>query len=138
VTRDEQLSVRRQCLLLGVNRSSLYYQPVADSDEKLQLMRKVDELHLKHPFYGSRKIAATLKNSGPAVNRKRIQRVMRKMGVESIAPKPNTSKPCPEHTVFPYLLRHRTIERVNDVWAADVTYIPMAHGSWLWLSGRNH
>lgn len=128
MTRDEQLSLRRQCLLLGVNRSSLYYQPVADSDEELQLMRKVDELHLKHPFYGSRKIAATLKSSGPAVNRKRVQRVMRKMGVESIAPKPNTSKPCPEHTVFPYLLRHRTIERVNDVWAADITYIPMAHG----------
>jgi putative transposase len=129
VSRDEQLSVRRQCLLLGVNRSSLYHQPVADSDEELQLMRKVDELHRKHPFYGSWRIAATLKSSGPAVNRKRIQRVMRKMGVESIAPKPNTSKPCPEHIVFPCLLRHRVVERVNDIWAADITYIPMAHGS---------
>ena len=91
-------------------------------------MRQIDELHLKYPFYGSRKITCALKATGQAVNRKRVQRLMRKIGVESIAPKPNTSKPAPEHTVFPYLLRHRTIERINDVWAADITYIPMAHG----------
>jgi len=128
VTRDEKLSLRRQCLLLGVNRSSLYYAPISDSDEELDLMRQIDEIHLKHPFYGSRKIAIVLGSRGPRVNRKRVQRLMRKIGIESIAPKPNTSQLAPENPIYPYLLRHRKIERVGEVWAADLTYIPMAHG----------
>lgn len=91
-------------------------------------MRRMDELHLEHPFFGSRMLAWTLKQEGELVNRKRVQRLMRVMGLESVAPKPNTSKPAPEHPVFPYLLRNTKVSRVNQVWAADITYIPMAHG----------
>jgi len=128
VSADESMSLRRQCELLGVNRSSLYYQPVAPDDEELALMRRIDELHLKYPFFGSRMMSATLKAEGRIVNRKRTQRLMRLMGLESVAPKPNTSKPAPEHPRYPYLLRGLKICRVNQVWAADITYIPMARG----------
>ncbi len=128
VTRDELLSVRRQCQILGVTRSSLYYKPVAESEEEISLMHEIDKLHLKYPFYGSRKIRVALRAANRVVNRKRVQRLMRKMGLESIAPKPNTSRPTPEHPVFPYLLRNMRIDRVNQVWASDITYIPMAHG----------
>lgn len=121
-------SMRRQCELLGVNRSSLYYEAVEPGEEEIELMRRMDELHLKHPFFGSRMMARTLKGPGFTVNRKRVQRLMRVMGLESIAPKPNTSKPAPEHVVYPYLLRNLKVSRVNQVWAADLTYIPMAHG----------
>lgn len=121
-------SMRRQCELLGVNRSSLYYKPVEPDAEELALMRRMDELHLKHPFFGSRMMTQTLKQQGEDINRKRVQRLMRLMGLESVAPKPNTSKPAPEHPVYPYLLRNLAITRVNQVWAADITYIPMAHG----------
>lgn len=121
-------SMRRQCELLGVNRSSLYYEPVTPDAEQLALMRRMDELHLKHPSFGSRMLTQMLKRQGYVINRKRVQRLMRLMGLESIAPKPNTSKPSPEHPVFPYLLRNLTVCRVNQVWAADITYIPMAHG----------
>jgi putative transposase len=122
------VSMRRQCELLGVNRSSLYYEPVEPDAEELAMMRRIDELHLKHPFYGSRKITQTLKAEGVEVNRKRIQRLMRLMGLESTAPKPNTSKPAPENPVYPYLLRDLQVSRINQVWAADITYIPMARG----------
>jgi putative transposase len=122
------LPMRRQCELLGVSRSSLYYVPVEPDAEELGLMRLIDELHLRYPFYGSRKIARTLKGQGWEVNRKRIQRLMRLMDIESSAPKPRTSKPAPEHPVYPYLLRKLKIDRVNQVWAADITYIPMARG----------
>jgi putative transposase len=122
------LSMRRQCELLGVNRSSLYYEPVEPDAEELALMRRIDELHLKRPFFGSRMMTQTLKADGVAVNRKRVQRLMRLMGLESIAPKPNTSKPAPEHVVYPYLLGNLKVSRVNQVWAADITYIPMARG----------
>ena len=122
------LSMRWQCELLGVNRSSLYYEPVEPDGEQLALMRRMDELHLKHPFFGSRMMTQILKAEGSAVNRKRVQRLMRLMGLESTAPKPNTSKPAPEHTVYPYLLRNLTVSRINQVWAADITYIPMARG----------
>lgn len=121
-------SMRRQCELLGVNRSSLYYEPVEPDAEQLALMRRMDELHLKHPFFGSRMMTQTLKGEGLTVNRKRVQRLMRLMGLESIAPKPNTSKPAPEHAVYPYLLRNLTICRIDQVWATDITYIPMARG----------
>lgn len=128
VTPHDSLSMRRQCVLLGVNRSSIYYAPVEPDAETLGLMRQMDALHLKYPFFGSRMMTRTLKNKGHDINRKRVQRLMRLMGLESTAPKPNTSKPAPEHPVFPYLLRNLTVSRVNQVWAADVTYVPMAHG----------
>jgi putative transposase len=120
--------MRRQCELLGVSRSSLYYEPVTPDAEELALMRRLDELHLKQPAFGSRMMAQTLKQQGEMINRKRVQRLMRLMGLESLAPKPNTSKAAPEHPVFPYLLRKLTVCRVNQVWAADITYIPMARG----------
>jgi len=120
--------MRRQCELLGVNRSSLYYEPVAPDAEELALMRRMDELHLEHPAFGSRMMTQTLKGEGEDINRKRTQRLMRLMGLESVAPKPNTSKPAPEHAVFPYLLRNTKVSRVNQVWAADITHIPLAHG----------
>ena len=123
-----EISMRRQCELLGVSRSSLYYEPVEPNSEELALMRRLDELHLEHPFFGSRLMTRTLKAEGFEVNRKRIQRLIRVMGLESVAPKPNTSKPAPEHPVYPYLLRNLKISRVNQVWASDITYIPMARG----------
>jgi putative transposase len=122
------VSMRRQCELLGVSRSSLYYEPVEPDAEELALMRRLDELHLEHPWFGSRMMTRTLKAEGIQVNRKRVQRLMRLMGLESIAPKPNTSKPAPEHPVYPYLLRKLTVSRINQVWASDITYIPMARG----------
>jgi len=128
VEHDPSLSMRRQCELLGVNRSSLYYEPVATDPEELELMRRIDELHMKHPFYGSRKIAQELSRVGDPINRKHVQRLMRVMGIESVAPKPRTSEPAPEHPIYPYLLRNIEICRANQVWAADITYIPMAHG----------
>jgi len=121
------LSMRRQCELLGVSRSSLYYQPIGQDPEELALMRRMDEIHLEHPFFGSRVMRQILKAEGQTVNRKRVQRMMRKMGLESLAPKPRTSKPAPEHPVFPYLLRKLKVTKVNQVWAADITYIPLPH-----------
>lgn len=120
--------MRRQCELLNVSRSGLYYEPVPTSEDELALMRRIDELHLKHPFFGSRMIAQVLSAQGAAVNRKCVQRIMRVMGIESMAPKPRTSLPAPEHPKFPYLLRGLKIARVNQVWAADITYIPLALG----------
>lgn len=128
VEPDARLSMRRQCELLGVNRSSLYYQPTEPDAEALELMRRMDELHLQHPFFGRRMMTQTLKAEGRIINHKRVQRLMRVMGLESVAPKPNTSRPAPEHAVFPYLLRNLKVSRVNQVWAADITYIPMARG----------
>jgi len=122
------VSIRRQCELLSVSRSSVYYEPVEPDAQELVLMRRIDEMHLKYPFFGSRKVAQTLRNEGTVTNRKRVQRLMRLMGLESVAPKPNTSKPAPEHPVYPYLLRGLAITRPNQVWATDITYIPMAHG----------
>jgi putative transposase len=122
------LSVRRQCELLRISRSGLYYEPEPTSPEELALMRRIDELHLKHPYYGSRLLAVTLRNEGRDVNRKRVQRLMRLMGIESMAPKPKTSEPHPEHVRYPYLLRGLAICRPNQVWATDITYIPMKAG----------
>ncbi len=124
----ESLSIRRQCEVLRLNRSSVYYESVRPTEEDLALMRRIDELHLKYPFFGSRRIARELREVGLAANRKRIQRLMRIMDIEVIAPKPNTSKPAPDHPVYPYLLRTLSICRVNQVWASDITYIPLAHG----------
>jgi putative transposase len=123
-----ELSIRRQCELLGISRSGLYYEPVATSAEELALMRRIDELHLEHPFYGSRKLAQVLSTEGRATNRKCVQRLMRVMGFEAMAPKPNTSRAAPEHPTYPYLLRHLKITRINQVWATDITCIPLTQG----------
>jgi putative transposase len=125
---DNEMSIRRQCELLRVGRSGLYYEPVPTDAEEFELMRRIDELHLKYPFYGSRSLARELRKEGREVNRKRVQRLMRLMDLVAMAPKPKTSKPAPEHPVFPYLLRGVDVCRVNQVWAADVTYIPLARG----------
>lgn len=125
---QEHVSLRRQCELLAISRSGLYYEPVGTSAEELALMRRIDEIHLKRPFYGARKLCQALRIEGETINRKRMQRLMRVMGLESVAPKPSTSEPHPEDPTFPYLLRKLEICRSNQVWAADITYIPMAHG----------
>lgn len=136
------ISMRRQCELLQVCRASVYYEPVATSPEQLALMRRIDELHLKYPFYGSRKLTRCLKGEGKDVNRKQVQRLMRLMDIEGIAPKANTSRPAPAHPTYPYLLRNVKVCRVDQVWCTDVTYIPMAHGFVYlvaimdWYSGR--
>lgn len=129
VTSDKALPpTRRQCELLRVSRSSVYYDPVLVSDEQLLLMRRIDELHLDKPFYGSRMMTQVLKGEGHDVNRKRVQRLMRLMAIESVAPKPNTSRSSSEHVKYPYLLRNLKIYRPNQVWATDITYIPLAKG----------
>jgi putative transposase len=123
------LSIRRQCELLAVSRSGWYYAPASTSSEELDLMRRIDELHLQFPFYGSRKMRQQLEAQGRRVNRKRVQRLMRKMGLQVLAPQPpTTSQPAPEHVHYPYLLRGLKVTRVNQVWASDLTYIPLAHG----------
>jgi len=129
IDRDHpELSLVRQCSLLGISRSSLYYQPAPVSGEDLELMALLDRQYLKTPFYGSRKMTAWLRSQGYQVNRKRVQRLMQVMGLQAIYRRPNTSKPAPEHKVYPYLLKGLEINRVNQVWTADITYIPMARG----------
>jgi putative transposase len=125
---DPVLPVTAQCRLLKVARSTLYYRPVPVSVDDLAVMRRMDELHLAWPFYGSRRMAAALRRDGWEVNRKRAKRLMRVMAIEAIYQKPNTSKGHPDHKVYPYLLRGLTIDRPNQVWCADITYIPMAKG----------
>jgi putative transposase len=122
------LSVRRQCELLGLSRSSLYYEPAGESAEDLRLMRKIDEQYTACPFYGSRRMTAWLVTQGEEVNRKRVQRLMRTMGLEAIYPKPRTSTPGKGHKIYPYLLREVTVERADQVWSADITYVPMTTG----------
>ena len=122
------LSVRRQCALLNLARSGVYRpKPVIGADD-LALMRRIDELHLELPFYGSRRMTFELNKEGRGVNRKRVQRLMRVMGIEALVPRPGTSKPAPGHKIYPYLLRGLAIAEPNHVWAADITYIPMARG----------
>ena len=128
IDRTHSLPVTRQCQLLNLNRSTVYYQPMGVSDEDLKLMRLIDEIHLKRPFYGSRRIRDDLQDLGYPVNRKRVQRLMRKMGIMALYPKVNTSRPGKGHKIYPYLLRGLTIDRPNQVWATDLTYIPMAKG----------
>jgi putative transposase len=122
------LSVRRQCALLGLARSGVYRQPTAPDPEELALMRRIDEQYLATPFYGSRRMTAALRLAGRQVNRKRVQRLMRLMGLKALGPKPKTSRPSAQHWVYPYLLRGLAIDRPNQVWAADISYIPMARG----------
>ncbi|MFQ6031227.1 MAG: IS3 family transposase [Dehalococcoidia bacterium] len=122
------LSTVRQCTLLDISRSSLYYRPKGPSQEDLDLMKRIDQQYLVTPFYGSRRMAVWLGRQGYRVSRKRVQRLMRAMGLTAIYRRPKTSKPAPGHRVYPYLLRGMEITRPNQVWAADVTYIPMARG----------
>ena len=129
IDREEpKLSLVRQCALLGLSRSSLYYLPTEAGAEELERMALIDRQYLKTPFYGSRRMTAWLRIQGHQVNRKRVRRLMQVMGLEAIYRRPNTSKPSPGHKVYPYLLRGLEINRVNQVWAADITYIPMARG----------
>jgi putative transposase len=123
-----ELSVRRQCALLGLNRSTFYYEPAGETPEDLRLMRLIDELYTACPFYGSRKITEALTRRGEEVNRKRIQRLMRVIGLEAIYPKPRLSVAGRGHKIYPYLLRGVTIARPDQVWSADITYVPMASG----------
>ena len=122
-----ELSVRQQCELLGLNRSTLYYEAVPETAENLSLMRLIDEEYTKHPFYGSRKMTKWLVEQGHEVNRKRVQRLLRVMGLEAIYPKPKLSAGG-NHKVYSYLLRDVPIKRVNQVWSTDITYIPMPSG----------
>jgi putative transposase len=123
-----QLSVRRQCELLGLNRSTLYYQGVPETAENLKLMRLIDEQYTACPFYGSRRLTAWLRSVGQPVNRKRVQRLLRLMGLEALYPKPKLSVADGRHKVYPYLLRGVPIERPDQVWSADITYVPLASG----------
>lgn len=122
------LSIRRQCVLLSLHRSGLYDTPCEESAENLQVMRFLDEQYLKTPFYGVRRMTAALNVAGYAVNEKRARRLLRLMGLEAIYPKPNLSKPAPGHRIFAYLLRQLEITRPGQVWAIDITYIPLAKG----------
>ena len=123
-----RLSLVRQCTFLGISRSSLYYRPKGVGEYDLELMALIDRQYLKTPFYGSRRMTAWLRGQGHRVNRKRVRRLMRLMGITAIYRPPNTSKPLRGHKVYLYLLRGVEVNRVNQVWGADITYIPMAHG----------
>jgi putative transposase len=120
--------MRRQCELLGVNRSGLYYEPLGESDENMALMRLLDEQYTRTPFYGSRKMVEWLSTQGFNVNRKRVSRLMALMGIEAVHPKPKLSQPGEGHRIYPYLLRGVAVNRANQVWSTDITYIRMAQG----------
>jgi putative transposase len=129
VERDHrQLSVRRQCALLGLCRSSLYYEAAQETAENLRLMRRIDREYTAHPFLGSRRLTKWLQEQGEVVNRKRVQRLMRRMGLEAIYPKPKLSTAGRGHRIYPYLLRNVRIERPDQVWSTDITYVPLASG----------
>jgi len=128
----EGLSLRRRCELLHLARSGLSYAPAEVSAEELALMRRIDAIYLEKPFYGRRRMTVALQWEGHEVNHKRVQRLMRLMGLEGMAPGPHTSRPRPEHVVYPYLLRGLEVVRPDHVWAADITYVPLAHG-WAYL-----
>ena len=122
------ISLRRQCDLLGLPRSTAYYTPILESQENLALMKEIDAIYLDNPSYGSRSIASVLVNTGWEVNRKRVQRLMRLMNIAGVTPKRNTSKPAPGHRVFPYLLRNVAISHPDQVWSTDITYVPLRNG----------
>ncbi|MGH8415459.1 MAG: IS3 family transposase [Gammaproteobacteria bacterium] len=129
VERDHPaLSLRRQCELLGISRAGLYYRPRGASEENLRLMRRIDRQYTRTPFYGSRRMTAWLRRQGEAVNRKRVGRLMREMEIEAVYPKPNLSRRGEGHNIYPYLLRGLEVERADQVWCADITYIPMGRG----------
>lgn len=129
---DSQLSLCEQVKLLGISRASLYYKPVPPPSEEIRLKHRIDELYTEYPFYGSRRMTKQLEREGEIINRKRVQRYMREMGIEGICPGPNLSKRNLAHRVYPYLLKGLTIERKNQVWGIDITYIRWLAG-WLYL-----
>jgi len=128
VEPDPEYSIRRQCRLAGVPRSSAYYEPVPETPENLFLMRLIDEQYMRHPEFGYPRMTDWLKDEGFEVNHKRVARLMQLMGIQAITPGPHTSRPAPDHKIYPYLLRNVEVERVNQVWSTDITYIPMRHG----------
>ena len=128
IDRGVPMPVKRQAELLDLSRSSVYYRPRPVSQRDLGLMRRLDELHLKAPFYGARKLAAQLRREGHEVARRHVGTLMRRMGIEALYRRPRTSIPAPGATIYPYLLAGVAIERANQVWASDITYLPMAHG----------
>jgi putative transposase len=128
IDKEEKLPVTRQCAILDLNRSSVYYKPVPLSESDKELMRQIDEIHLNYPFYGSRNIRNELWSRGYKVSRDRVRRLMRRMGIEALYIKPKLSWRNSQHTRYPYLLRDIEITQANHVWCADITYIPMARG----------
>ena len=128
IAPEAGLSISRQCTLLGLARSSFYYRPRPESAEELELLKRLDRIFTDHPVYGSRRLQVALLREGISVGRRRVRRLMKKLGLWAVRPKRNTSKRHPEHKVYPYLLRGKTIDQPNQVWAADVTYIPMQQG----------
>jgi putative transposase len=128
IDRTHPLSLTRQAQAAGISRGSVYYLPKPASAADLALMRRIDELHLEHPFAGARMLRDLLRQDGVAVGRKHVRTLMRRMGIEALYRKPNTSRKHPAHPIYPYLLRNLTIDRANQVWAMDITYIPMARG----------
>lgn len=125
---NAELSIARQSQLLTIARSSVYYRPKPDSPDELDLLKRLDELFTENPMYGSRRMQAMLKREGVQAGRRHIRRLMRKLGLWAITPKPDTSRPHPRHKIYPYLLRNVTVKRPNQVWATDITYIPMQRG----------
>ena len=128
IDRNHSLSLTRQTQLLGISRGSVYYLPRLTSEADLALMRRIDELHLEHPFMGARMLRRQLQRQGIHVGRRHLGTLMERMGIEALCPQPGTSKRHPQHKVYPYLLRKVAIRRANQVWALDTTYIPMARG----------
>lgn len=128
IDRDHGLSIRRQAKMLGISRGSVYYPPRPTPDADLALMRRIDELHLEYPFAGSRMLKDLLRAEGHAVGRLHVSTLMKKMAIEALYRRPNTSKPAPGHKIYPYLLRNLAVTRPNQVWAMDITYVPMARG----------
>ena len=128
IDRSHELPLAGQAKALGISRGSVYYLARPTSDADLVLMRLIDELHLEHPFAGSRMLRDMLKAEGREIGRRHVATLMKKMGVEAIYRRPNTSKPGPGHRIYPYLLRNLAVTRPNQVWAADITYVPMARG----------
>ena len=128
IDRTDYLPVSRQAKALGISRGSVYYLARPVSAEDLSIMRRIDELHLESPFAGSRMLQGFLVREGYRIGRRHVVTLMKRMGIEALYRRPNTSKPAPGHTIFPYLLRKLTVTRPNQVWATDITYIPMARG----------
>ena len=128
IDRNHALPITRQAEVLGISRGAIYYVPRPISEAELALMRRIDELHLEHPFMGARMLRRELAKEGLEVGRRQIGTLMRRMNIHALAPQPGTSKTCPGHTIYPYLLRHTAITRANQVWALDTTYIPMEKG----------
>ena len=128
IEREHALALTRQAKILKLSRSGLYYRPRPVAPADLSVMRRIDELHLDYPFAGSRMLRDLLRGEGVTIGRQRVARMMKRMGIEALYRRPNTSKPTPGHKIYPYLLRGLAVERPNQVWAMDITYIPMARG----------